>query len=100
MALGEEGAQRFRIGGIGLPGANPRQRQARERVRIMVDEEDLRLVPGREIGCGHRSVGHRRMLKLSSQTDPNFDFVAVCDLWSVNRESAAEHEPREPRRRP
>src|SRR5574340_1485860 len=44
-----------------------------------------------QIGCGNRSVGHRRMLKLSSQTDPNFDFVAVCDLWSVNRESAAEH---------
>src|SRR5574340_544359 len=44
-----------------------------------------------QIGCGHRSVGHRRMLKLSSQTVPNFDFVAVCDLWSVNCESAAVH---------
>ena len=44
-----------------------------------------------QIGCGHRAVGHRRMLKLTSQTDPNFDLVAVCDLWSVNREKAAVH---------
>ena len=42
-----------------------------------------------QIGCGHRAVGHRRMLKLSSATDPNFDLRSVCDLWSVNRERAA-----------
>ena len=41
------------------------------------------------LGCGHRSRGHRRMLKLSSETDPNFDVRSVCDLWSVNREKAA-----------
>ena len=44
-----------------------------------------------QIGCGHRAAGHRRMLKLSSETDPNFDFRSVCDLWSVNREEAADH---------
>src|SRR5262249_45444317 len=41
------------------------------------------------IGCGHRSSGHRRMLKLSSETDPNFEVRSVCDLWSGNREKAA-----------
>ena len=43
-----------------------------------------------EIGCGHRASGHRIMLKLSAQTDPNFDLRSVCDLWSVNRERAAD----------
>ena len=44
-----------------------------------------------QIGCGHRASGHRHMLKLSSQTDPNFDLRGVCDLWSVNRERAADN---------
>src|SRR5205085_1444522 len=44
-----------------------------------------------QIGCGHRAMGHRRMLKLSSTTDPNFDLRSVCDLWSVNRERAADN---------
>jgi predicted dehydrogenase len=44
-----------------------------------------------QIGCGHRAVGHRRMLKLSASTDPNFDFRSVCDLWTVNRQRAADH---------
>src|SRR6476661_7297854 len=44
-----------------------------------------------QIGCGHRAVGHRRMLKLSATTDPNFTLRSVCDLWSVNRERAAAH---------
>src|SRR5437868_11480052 len=43
-----------------------------------------------QIGCGNRARGHRQMLKLSSQTDPNFDLRSVCDLWSVNRERAAD----------
>ena len=43
-----------------------------------------------EIGCGHRSGGHRQMLKLSRETDPNFDVRSVCDIWSVNRERAAD----------
>ena len=44
-----------------------------------------------QIGCGNRAGGHRQMLKLSSQTDPNFDVRSVCDLWSVNRDRAADH---------
>ena len=44
-----------------------------------------------QIGCGHRAVGHRRMLKLSAETDPKFDFRSVCDLWTVNRQRAADH---------
>lgn len=43
-----------------------------------------------EIGCGHRASGHRKMLKKSLATDPKFDFRSVCDLWSVNRERAAD----------
>ncbi len=43
-----------------------------------------------QIGCGHRASGHRRMLKLSSQTDPNWDYRSVCDIWSVARERAAD----------
>jgi predicted dehydrogenase len=43
-----------------------------------------------QIGVGHRSNGHRRMLKKTQETDPNFDVRSVCDLWSVNRERAAE----------
>jgi predicted dehydrogenase len=43
-----------------------------------------------QIGCGHRASGHRHMLKLSSRTDANFDLRSVCDLWSVNREKAAD----------
>src|SRR5690349_19068147 len=41
------------------------------------------------LGVGHRSSGHREMLKLTSKTDPKFDVRSVCDLWSVNRERAA-----------
>jgi predicted dehydrogenase len=43
-----------------------------------------------QIGCGHRASGHRQMLKLTSQTDPKFDLRSVCDLWSVNRQKAAD----------
>src|SRR5262245_24679633 len=42
-----------------------------------------------QLGCGHRAGGHREMLKLSAQTDPNFEVRSVCDLWSVNRDRAA-----------
>ena len=41
------------------------------------------------LGCGHRSGGHRKMLKLSAQSDSNFEVRSVCDLWNVNREKAA-----------
>src|ERR1051325_1441698 len=41
------------------------------------------------LGCGHRSSGHRAMLKKSAATDSNFEIRSVCDLWSVNREKTA-----------
>ncbi len=40
------------------------------------------------LGCGARSSGHRRMVEMSIK-DKNLGVVAVCDLWSVNREKAA-----------
>src|ERR1035437_2963795 len=43
-----------------------------------------------QLGYGHRASGHRRMLKMSAETDPNFDVRRFCDLWSVNREKAAD----------
>ncbi len=53
-----------------------------------------------QIGCGHRASGHRRMLKLSMKTDPNFDLRSVCDIWSVNRERAADDAQKLFERRP
>ena len=44
-----------------------------------------------QIGCSDRSSGHRIMLKLSSETDSNFDIRSVCDIWSVNKEKGADH---------
>ena len=44
-----------------------------------------------QIGCGERAFGLRRMLKLTSQTDPNFDLRSVCDIWLPNAEKAAAH---------
>jgi predicted dehydrogenase len=43
-----------------------------------------------QIGCGDRSSGHRQMLKLTAATDPKFDLRSVCDIWTVNREKAAD----------
>jgi len=40
------------------------------------------------IGCGARGLGHRRMVEMSIR-DKNLGVVAVCDIWSVNREKAA-----------
>lgn len=40
------------------------------------------------LGCGARSNGHVRMVKNSYQ-DKNLRAVAVCDIWSGNREKAA-----------
>src|SRR5438132_5663220 len=53
-----------------------------------------------QIGCGHRAAGHRQMLKMSAETDPNFDLRSVCDLWSMNRERAADDARRLFGRRP
>ena len=53
-----------------------------------------------QIGCGHRAAGHRQMLRMSAETDPGFDFRSVCDLWSTNRERAADDAQRLFGRRP
>ncbi len=41
------------------------------------------------LGCGARSSGHRRMVGMSVK-DKNLGVVAVCDLWTLNREKAAQ----------
>lgn len=41
------------------------------------------------LGCGARGAGHRRMVKMSFE-DKNLGVVAVCDIWSGNREKAAD----------
>ena len=40
------------------------------------------------LGCGSRSHGHQNMVKMSA-SDKNLGVVAVCDLWSKNREGTA-----------
>ncbi|MDY0099783.1 MAG: Gfo/Idh/MocA family oxidoreductase [Bacteroidales bacterium] len=40
------------------------------------------------LGCGARSDGHQRMVKMSEK-DKNLAVVAVCDIWKLNRERAA-----------
>lgn len=40
------------------------------------------------LGCGARSAGLRRMVEMSWH-DKNLGVVAVCDLWTQNREKAA-----------
>src|SRR4051812_5164426 len=66
----------------GAAGSALLPRTARSYTRIVGANDRIQIG---QIGCGHRAVGHRRMLKLSSETDPKFDFRSVCDLWTVNR---------------
>ena len=40
------------------------------------------------LGCGGRSSGHQRMVKMSEK-DKNLAVVAVCDIWKNNREKSA-----------
>jgi len=40
------------------------------------------------IGCGARGRGHRNMVAMSMR-DKNLGVIAVCDIWSMNREKAA-----------
>ena len=40
------------------------------------------------LGCGARSTGHQRMVKMSEK-DKNLAVTAVCDIWKNNREKAA-----------
>jgi len=80
-----EGVSRRRfLGAAAAPAVLPVTAQSYSRI---VGAND-RIQVG-QIGCGHRAVGHWRMLKLSAATDPNFDLRSVCDIWSVNREKAA-----------
>jgi predicted dehydrogenase len=67
--------------------ASPLLLTARSYARIVGANDRIQIG---QIGCGHRAAGHRKMLKLSADTDPKFDLRSVCDLWSVNRERAAE----------
>ena len=41
------------------------------------------------LGCGGRGRGHQNMVKMSVK-DRNLGVVAVCDIWKINREKAAE----------
>jgi len=41
------------------------------------------------LGCGARSRGHRRMVNMSFK-EKNLGVVAVCDIWKLNLEKAAE----------
>ena len=40
------------------------------------------------LGCGGRSRGHRNMVEMC-QKEKNLGVVAVCDIWTLNRERAA-----------
>ena len=40
------------------------------------------------LGCGSRSKGHQNMVNMSAK-EKNLGVVAVCDLWSKNREAKA-----------
>ena len=40
------------------------------------------------MGCGSRSKGHQHMVKMSAR-DKNLGVVAVCDIWSGNRDKTA-----------
>jgi len=40
------------------------------------------------LGCGTRSQGHQNMVQMSVN-DKNLGVVAVCDIWTKNRESTA-----------
>ncbi|NMC37390.1 MAG: Gfo/Idh/MocA family oxidoreductase [Bacteroidales bacterium] len=42
------------------------------------------------LGCGSRSSGHQNMVKMSEK-DKNLGVVAVCDIWKLNREKAADN---------
>jgi len=44
-----------------------------------------------QIGTGARAYGHRNMIKLSKDGGKNIALRSVCDIWSGNRERAADH---------
>ena len=58
---------------------------ARSYGRILGANDRIRLG---QLGCGDRSQGHVHMVNLASKQLP-VETVAVCDLWSLNRERRA-----------
>lgn len=59
---------------------------ARSYARIAGANDRIRLA---QLGCGGRGSGHIRMVKSAAKTMP-VETVAVCDIWSLAREAAAE----------
>lgn len=53
--------------------------------RILGANDRIRLA---QLGCGSRSQGHVHMVQLASKQIP-VETVAVCDIWSLARESRA-----------
>lgn len=43
-----------------------------------------------QIGTGGRAYGHRNMIKLSRDGGKNIELRSVCDIWTGNRERAAD----------
>ena len=58
---------------------------ARSYGRILGANDRIRLA---QLGCGWRSEGHVHMVQMASQKIP-VETVAVCDIWSLARESRA-----------
>ncbi|HWR51987.1 MAG TPA: Gfo/Idh/MocA family oxidoreductase [Bryobacteraceae bacterium] len=73
---------------LGASGAVAVLSSARSYGRILGANDRIQIG---QIGCGHRASGHRRMLELSSRNDPGFDLRSVCDIWTGNRDRAADH---------
>lgn len=59
---------------------------ARTYARIAGANDRIRLA---QLGCGGRGTGHIRMVKSAANSIP-VETVAVCDIWSLAREAAAE----------
>ena len=59
---------------------------ARSYSRIIGANDRIRIG---QIGCGSRAFGHREMIR-DSQKEGNIELYSVCDIWSVNRQKAAD----------
>ncbi|MEA1996764.1 MAG: Gfo/Idh/MocA family oxidoreductase [Gemmatimonadota bacterium] len=71
-------------------GATTLSATARSYSRILGSNDRIRIG---QIGCGARSRGHRKMIKMS-QKEGNIELVSVCDIWSGNRDKAADESER------
>jgi predicted dehydrogenase len=58
---------------------------ARSYGRVLGANDRIRLA---QLGCGGRSEGHVRMVRMASQKTP-VETMAVCDIWSLARERRA-----------